>query len=119
LAHIRTRNDFCLSESRLCHAGANSDRGREAHSRTTPCSIAESGAPISESARIGDSPRTLPNRSSALRRQCADAPGAASRRPFGLTPHYENLIAKFMERDKWISPVRRPLSDSKENFPAN
>src|SRR5450759_2274558 len=31
-----------------------------------PCSIAESGAPISESARTGDSLRVLPNRSSAL-----------------------------------------------------
>ncbi len=39
-----------------------------------PCSIAESGAPISESARTGDSLRTLPNRSSALRAQCQDAP---------------------------------------------
>jgi hypothetical protein len=31
-----------------------------------PCSIAESGAPISESAQTGDFLRTLPNRSSAL-----------------------------------------------------
>jgi spermidine synthase len=39
-----------------------------------PGSIAESGAPISESARTGDSLRTLPNRSLALRGQCQDAP---------------------------------------------
>jgi spermidine synthase len=39
-----------------------------------PCNIAESGAPISESAQTGDSLRTLPNRSSALRGQCQDAP---------------------------------------------
>ena len=38
------------------------------------CGIAESGAPISESARTGDSVRTLPNWSSALREQCQDAP---------------------------------------------
>jgi hypothetical protein len=39
-----------------------------------PCSIAEIGAPISESARTGDSLRTLPNRSSALLGQYQGAP---------------------------------------------
>jgi hypothetical protein len=34
--------------------------------------------------------------------------------PFGLTPHHEKLIPKFMERDKWIFPVRRLLSDGKK-----
>jgi hypothetical protein len=42
------------------------------------CSIAVSGAPISESARTGDSLRALPNRSSALRGQCQVAPDQIS-----------------------------------------
>jgi hypothetical protein len=36
-----------------------------------------------------------------------------------LTPHHENPIPKLMERDKWIFPVRRPLSGGKEIFPAD
>ena len=49
----------------------------------------------------------------------ADAPGVANRQAFELTLNHENLISEFMERDKWIFPVRRLLSDSKEIFPAD
>jgi hypothetical protein len=51
----------------------------------------------------------------AMRRRKRSEDGRA----FGLTVHHENPIPKFMERDKWILPVRRLLSNSREIFPAD